>query len=501
MQDQVVKALDALRHKNYAAARDFIADFARENPLELQHYLIKGLSEIALEDWRTARETFTEAAGYLPHQPQLWSNLGLVQENLGQLREAAASYEHSLDLKADQADIYGNLSNVRRRQGRLLEAEKLAHRAYELGAPRVPALNVLGLALGKQGKFDAASKIFNEALRLEPGNRDVTANLANLAVDQLKFDVAWLLFAAARQAGDSAIIRRDEGMARLLAGDYARGWPLYEARLELPTALRVLPSCPRYRGEPLAGKKLLLLAEQGLGDTLQFSRYGRLLTDAGAELIWMVPKPLSRLLADNLTGQVVPEGEAVQADYYLPMMSLPLATQRLNISEAPALYVWRVPQEPVLPPAKDAKRRIGLVWAGSPTHERDHERSIPIELFAPLIKDVDAEYVAPFVGDALDDIGDLPIKRIDQHIKDFADTAAILRQLDCLITVDTAVAHLAGMLGVKTYLLLPHCPDWRWGTVGEATLWYPSMTLLRQPSYGDWDSVMANLVSHLNKAD
>jgi len=498
-QDLVVQALSALRQKNFTAARDCVAAYANDNPLEFQHYLIKGLAEIALGDWQAARDTFEEAVQNFPHQPQLWLNLGIAAENLDLADEAIESYEHSLDLKAEQADACGNLSNLYRKQGRFSEAEDMAHRAYELGAPKAQALNVLGLALAKQGKFEAAGKILSEARQLDSNDPAILANLANLAVDQLKLDAAWPLFAAARIANDSAVIRRDEGMARLLAGDAARGWPLYEARLELPKALRLRPQCPRWNGEPLQGKRLLLVAEQGFGDTIQFCRYGRVLAEMGATLLWTVPGPLRALLADNLPGLVMTEGELLpDVDYWLPLMSLPLTTGKLAYADAPAAPYLRAPSTPMLPaPKKDAKK-IGLVWTASPTNDRDHEKSMHIEDLAPLWKLPNTQFYAPFVNPRLAQITKEPVIRLDHLIGDFADTAALLMQLDCLVSVCTAAAHLAGALGVKTYVLLPHCPDWRWGVSGETTPWYLSVTLLRQPKFGDWESVISNLIQRLS---
>jgi len=503
MQDYVVKALDALRQKNFVAARDNIAAYANENSLEFQHYLIKGLAEIALEDWAAARDTFYEATGRFPHQPQLWLNLGMAQENLGALDDAAASYEQSLDMTPGQGDVCGNLSNIYRKQGRFDEAEDMAHRAYECGAQKSQALNVLALVLGKQGKFEAAEKIFKEALQLEPDNGSVIANLANMEVDRLNLAAAWPLFAAARAVSDQPVIRRDQGMAHLLAGDYAEGWMLYEARLSLANSLRIRTTVPRWRGEPITAKKIMLMAEQGQGDVIQFCRYGRLLAEQGAELIWVVPKSLQRLLAANLPGQVLMEGETLPfVDYYLPLMSLPLATRRTSFADAPQAPYLRACEEPSLPAFTKTKAsglpRIGLVWRGSVTHERDHERSITLEQLAPVLQKIKAQFYAPFIGEDLTEMDGKPVIRLDNLITDFADTAALLSQLDCLVSVDTAAVHLAGALGVKSFLLLPHCPDWRWGIASETTAWYPSLTLLRQPKYGDWDSVIANLLQKLS---
>lgn len=494
-EDFVAKALSSLRQKDFAAALEAIDAYAQDNIFEFQHYMIKGLAQLSLMEHEQAARTFGEAVRFFPHQPLLWFNLGIAQENLSLIDDAALSFEHSLELQSDQASAYGNLSNIYRRQGRFDEAEKMAHRAFELGAPKAQALNSLALALSKQGKFDAALTTLQQALGHDANNAEIYANLANLKVDQLKFDEAFSFFQRARTIHDSATLRRDEGMARLLAGDFARGWPLYEARLELPRALYITPPCPRYNGEPVPGKKIMLVAEQGFGDSIMFCRYGKYLAEQGAELIWLIPQALQSLLQNNMPGTIVVRENNIDAipvaDYYLPLLSLPLATGKLLPNDAPVAPYLKVAATAELPKAKEGKRKIGLVWAGSRTHERDHERSLLLDQFAPLFALKDVQLYALFKGDGLEEItDDTPVISLAGLLKDFASTAALLQQLDCLVTVDTAAAHLAGALGVKTILLVSFCPDWRWGTSGDTTPWYKNMTILRQPRYGDWDSVI-----------
>ncbi|HUY69040.1 MAG TPA: hypothetical protein VMV79_07030, partial [Alphaproteobacteria bacterium] len=381
------------------------------------------------------------------------------------------------------------------------EAEEMARRAIAFGAPKAQALNSLGLALGRQAKFAEAEKTLREAMALAPGDAQIAANLANLYVDQLRFEETWPLFVEARAKNDAPAIRHHEGMARLLAGDYQTGWELCEARLQPPVNLRVQPACPRWRGETLIGKKLLLVAEQGQGDTIQFCRYGGLLAKSGAQLAWVMQKSLQCLLAANLPGIVLADDEPLpEADFYLPLLSLPLALGLYAPQNAPPVPYLRAPVKLALPAGDGESRKIGLVWSGSKTHERDAERSIPLARFAPLWEKTGAKpavFYAPFIGEDLEQSANYPVVPLDDFIGDFADTASLLMQLDCLVTVDTAAAHLAGALGVKTYLLLPYCPDWRWGTKGEATAWYASVTLLRQPQPGDWDGVMARLTDRL----
>lgn len=481
-------AIDALKRKDYAAARDAIA---RENiaVYGVNHFLIKGLAELSLKDWDAALATFTAATARFPDYELFWLNRGIAEENLKETDAAIVSQERCLGLNPAQAEACGNLSNLYRVRLRFAKAEEMARRALALGADKGDALNCLGLALCKQGKFDAAREAYITAHQTAPDSAIILANHANLEAEVFNFEASWPLFAAARALDDKPVFRHDEGLVRLLSGDFEYGFRLFEARLEMPGALRLHPDCPRWNGESLQGKKLLILAEQGFGDVIQFCRYQKFLTEG--DLVWAVPENLVRLLAPFLRGTVQDEKSPLpECDYYVPMLSLARLHPR---PFAEGENYLTAPTIPALPTgAHDLK--IGLIWAGSRTHLRDNERSISLKLFAPLLETVAADFYAPFIGDALDEIGSMPITRLDALIFDFADTAALLRQMDCLITVDTAVAHLAGALGVKTFLLLPHCPDWRWGITGKTTPLYPSLTLLRQPTTGDWPSVIGELL-------
>jgi tetratricopeptide (TPR) repeat protein len=484
-------ALEALKLGQYSTASRIMDALVQKVNFDLIHYLAKGLAELGLKDWAKAVTTFDMAVHQFPKHGPFYFNLGIAYENLGRLGDAATAYEASIAL-VPTGEAYGNLSNTYRQLGRYSEAEICAQQACGFETTKAQAFNSLGLALGKQGKFPEAKIAFGEALKLLPNNAAIHANRANLAIDSLDFTSAWLDFSAARTLKDDAIIKRDEGMARLLAGNYAQGWGLFEARFDVANALRMHPPCPRYQGEDLSGKKLMLIAEQGFGDTIMFCRYGKFFVERGAKLVWVVQKSLQRLLAPSLPGHVLAEGDMLPiADYYLPLMSAPFV---LNASQPVSEILLNVTKRPLLPNATSGRRKIGLVWSGSKTHERDHERSIDMKLFTLLIEAIDADFYAPSLET---DMQRLPITRLDHLITDFADTAGLLKQLDCLITVDTATAHLAGTLGIKTYLLLPYCPDWRWGVSGMTTSWYSSITLVRQSRYGDWPSVLKQLIGML----
>ncbi len=485
------KAIDALKRKDFAAAQGLLS---REGwaSYTFQHYLARGLAEEALGEWAAALETFLKATEKFPEQALLWMNRGIAEENLKLYDAAIESHERCLSLAPMQAEACGNLSNLYRRKNRPAEAEAMARKALSLGAAKGDSLNSLGLALAKQGKFDEARRAFEEAYEAAPDHADILFNQANLEVEVFDSEKAFRLFAAARAIDDKPVYRRDEGLARLLAGDYAQGFALFDARLAAVDALRLLPACPRWQGENLKGKKLLIIAEQGFGDVIHFCRYQAFIPEG--DLVWAVPKSLVRLLAPSLRGEVLDEkGPLPACAYYAPIMSLALL-HPMPI-EMSAAYL-AAPAAPRLPRGAH-QRKIGLVWAGSHTHLRDAERSVPLKILEPLLKSVEADFYAPFIGDALNEIGDMPIARLDGMIGDFADTAALIKQMDCLVTVDTAAAHVAGALGVKTFLMLPLCPDWRWGTAGETTPLYPSVSLIRQERFGDWEGAVKEIGKRL----
>jgi tetratricopeptide (TPR) repeat protein len=491
------QALSALQNQEFAPARDAIIAYGKSYPLASDHYMIRGYAEMGLNDWKSAAATFREATRRYAGNDLLWSNLGLAQQNLKENAQATISFERSLKINPNNGVASGNLANLYRQQRRYAEAESLAQRACVHHPDKGWALNVLGLILADQYKYDAARPIFEQAIAAKPNDPHMYYNLANTCVFQRNFDKAWSVFAEGQKFSDLPRLRLGEGLARILKGDYEKGWPLYEVRLEYPNGgLHAQPPCPRYNGEDVKGKKILLIAEQGFGDVIQFCRFGQWFVDRGAEPIWVVQDALLRLFRLNLPGTICPkEPTFPEADYYLSMMSIPFATNQILPDQWGGAPYLKAPEEgPALPEVAGEGPKIGLVWAGSPSHEKDHQRSIPLNVCAPLWKQKKLRLYAPVVGDGLSQLKDQPITRLDPYIKDFADTAFLLRQLDGLITVDTSVAHLAAALGVKTWMMISYAPDWRWGLEGETTPWYHSMKIIRQQNPGDWSSVINRLL-------
>jgi tetratricopeptide (TPR) repeat protein len=303
-------------------------------------------------------------------------------------------------------------------------------------------------------------------------------------------------------APDDSKAKYNQSLCRLLAGDFEAGWRQYEARWEIEQFLPFKRDFtqPQWLGEPcVKGRTILLHAEQGIGDTIQFCRYAPLVARLGARVFLEVPKPLVALLSqlDGLE-QVFATGESPAAfDYHCPLMSLPRAF-RTNVDSIPAsmpylfadgarVAVW---QQRL---GEQKKRRIGLVWSGNPGHRNDRNRSVPLSLFAKLLEN-DCEFVS--LQKVLRDSDKMQlgavanVRHFGELLTDFSDTAALLACMDMVITADTAVAHLAGAMEKPVWILVPFNPDWRWMINRGDTPWYPSARLFRQRKAGDWQNVL-----------
>jgi hypothetical protein len=342
---------------------------------------------------------------------------------------------------------------------------------------------------------------------LAPGNAPLHANRA-AALRKLDrpHDALTSARAALRIKPDFAHARFVEAVALLTLGDFKAGWRAYESRWQvgwLKSQARDF-GAPLWLGnESLRGKTILLHAEQGLGDTLQFVRYVPLLAARGARVILEVQKPLVRLMA-SLAGAaaVVARQEPLPAyDYHSPLMSLPFACgTALDSIPAGVPYIVPAAADVAAWDARLAQRRrprIGLVWSGERSHDNDLNRSMPLATLAPLFDLPDVAFVSLQHEVREEDVGFLlgrpDIMRIGPLFKDFADTAAAIANLDAVVAVDTAAAHLAGALHKPLFLLLPYAADFRWLRERADSPWYPSAKLFRQHRFGDWTGAVDEL--------
>ena len=438
-----------------------------------------GLGEIAKEsrEYAQARTHFDQALSSDSSCVEAFQGLAETCQAEEKFEEAISAYRMVLTLQPGLADVWNLLGTVYHAQERLDEAESCYRRALALLPDRVTVLNNLGVVLNAQGRINDAIAVYRHLL----------------AVDDTYAEGHWNL-----------------SVALLAAGKYLQGWQEYEWRFlkSNPVATRDFPQ-PRWDGSALQGRTILLHAEQGFGDTFQFVRYVHLLAQKGGRVILECQVPALKRLLHSLEGvaEIVVAGEPLPPfDCHLPLMSLPLlfgTTLETIPAHIPYLAaepadvdVWRQRLGPV------NAFRVGLVWFAKQSQVLNRKRSCRLELFAPLLAVPGVELFSLQIGlgaEQLTECGaDFSIKDLTGHITDFADTAGFIANLDLVITIDTAVAHLAGALGARTWVILPHVAEWRWLSQREDSPWYPTMRLFRQPRAGDWPALMASVAEALD---
>jgi tetratricopeptide (TPR) repeat protein len=440
-----------------------------------------------------------------PEYAEAQNNLGNALQTQGKLEAAAACYERALAIQPEFAEAQNNLGAVFQAQGKLEEAAACYERSLAIKPDFAEAQNNLGFALHAQGKLDEAVACYERALAIKPDYADAQNNLgiSLQAHGNLDEAVACYERALAIQP-DYADAHWNRSLAQLLLGDFAAGWRNYEWRSHRKNAPRSFPQ-PLWRGEPLHGRRILLHAEQGLGDSLQFLRYVPMVQAAGGTVVLNVPDKLRRIAA-QLPGvaELVSSGDALpHLDCHCPLMSLPLAfgtTLETIPARVPYLSVPKDALEAAAAIAWPATGlRVGLVWAGSPTHPDDHFRSMPFSLLEQLFDVESVHFFSLQMGPAAAQPAAVQAEFTDLApvTGDMADTAAQISHLDLVITVDTSVAHMAGALAKPTWVLLSSAADWRWLRQREDSPWYPTMRLFRQPKLGDWHSVVKRVRTQL----
>ena len=429
---------------------------------------------------------------------------------LGRFDEALASYERLAALAPGSPEVLNNRGNTLLALRRPADALASYDAALALTPGEPLAHNNRGNALLDLNRAQEALASFDRALALKADYADALVNRGNALQALLRNDEALASFERALLLDpDLADAHWNKGLLHLLLGDFERGWPGYEWRLRRAATPARDFKRPQWRGEDIRGKTILLHAEQGFGDSIQFLRYVPMVAQRGAKIILELPDALVLLVAalDGVTAIVNRDQPRSHFDLHCPLMNLPLAFGTTLATIPPPGDVLRVPAERLdiwrahLP--RNATPRVGIVWSGKPTHGNDHHRSIALAQLAPLLQTPGLEFVSlqreVRAADAAT-LAKFPIPRLEEHLTDFADTAAAIAQLDLVIAVDTAVAHLAGTLSKPVWILLPQVPDWRWLMDRDDSPWYPTARLFRQPKTGDWASVIARLQQELRAA-
>ena len=430
------------------------------------------------------------------------NNIGLAQLAAGRATEAAGYFRSLIAENGQAAYAHNNLGNALRDLKDLPAAIESYRRAVALQADYSEAHSNLGIALKETGDLAGALVALQRAVEAEPGNAAAQANFGSALFES--GDLARAIGAMEKAlvlSPQDAMLHWNLALAYLLAGRMAEGWAEYEWRWRKPdfTTPKQNFEQPLWDGGDLRGRKILLHAEQGFGDTIQFIRYAALVQQRGGQVFVVCQPELKRLLQSAAGIDVLAaSGETVPMfDVHLPLLSLPhvLGTTLENLP-AGAPYL-SPPSELAIDLPTSPNFKIGIAWSGSSGNRHDHKRSIELAVFSALFDLEGCDFVSLQVGPQHGDIAEqgLTTKLFDlaDRLNDFADTAAVIAQLDLVITVDTAVAHLAGALGRPVWVLLPFSPDWRWLQDRSDSPWYPTMRLFRQPSPGKWPEVIVQV--------
>jgi tetratricopeptide (TPR) repeat protein len=510
-------------------------------PNYAQAHINCGVALRALGRLDDALSCYDRALAIKPDAAEAHANRGNALLDLKRLDEALACYDKALAIRPGNIDALYNRGNALLKSKRAAEALESYDRALALAPHHASALVNRGMALRDLGRpsealasidwalafgvsevaeayngrgmvlFDLhrpeeALTCFNSALAHRPDYTEAEINRGNMLVDLRRIDEAL--------ASCEAVLAREpenpdahwnRGLIRLASGDFARGWPDYEwrAKKQEDNDVRRFAGVRWNGAESVAGKTILLHAEQGFGDTIQYVRYVALLAESGANVVIEAPDSLKPLIA-HLPGvsSVVNRSEPKPPfDLHCPLLSLPLAfntTLQTIPADVPYLHApaERVERWRGRLPAKKALR-IGVVWSGNPAHRNDRNRSIPLDRMVAALSDPRLAVVG-LQRDLRDDdrrvLSERPhVVPLGPEFADFADTAAVVSLLDLVISVDTSVAHLAGAMGKPVWILLPFSGDWRWMFEGEKSPWYPTARLFRQSVLGDWDSALARV--------
>ncbi len=456
-----------------------------------------------------AVRAFQQALQLEPGNPVTHNNLGLTYQKLRRLPEALSCFQAALGLQSHYVEAHNNLGLILHELNRPVEAVTHLNQALALKPDFVLAATNLVSVLNKLNRHNEAEACLRRALTYHPHKPGLLRRLALILRKQERYAEAEDYYQQAIQNGAPAKTAETFfglGTLYLLQGRYQPGWEYYEKRLIAFTYSQ--PPLPSWQGEDISDRRLLLFFEQGFGDTLHFIRYATLFTGLAAIVGVVVQTPLQRLLAHSLDCPVYAEGQVPLEEYDIAC-SLHSLPYRFGTEEASIPSVIPYLKPPATLVTKWRKRlaalkpdhpRIGIVWAGNPRHDNDHNRSIPFSVFRTLPeRHPQVHWISLQVGKRAADLtgSGLAILNVSAELNDFTETAGLISQLDLVITVDSAVAHLAGALGKPVWILLPLDPDWRWQLARQDSPWYPSARLFRQCQTGDWQAVLEQVMTAL----
>jgi tetratricopeptide (TPR) repeat protein len=487
------------------AGVELIASAIKQNPNSwgAHNNLGNGLRELGRLD--AALGSFERAIALRPDFAEAQNNRGMVLQHLRRFDDALAGFERAIALRPDYAEAHNNRGVVLQELHRTTDARGSFDAAIASRPDYAAAHYNRGTVLQELRRFDEALASLDRAIALQPDHAEAYNNRGLVLQELRRSDDAIASFARTiALKPDHAAAHVNQSVSLLQLGRFAQGWPLYEWRkkTEQPFGDRSFAQ-PLWLGkDDISNRTVFVHWEQGLGDTVQFARFAKLLKARGASVVMSVQQPLYRLLAQMSPDvQVINQDEVPGAfDYHCPLMSLPLALGT-TLETIPAGKPYLSADESLrntwnarLPPK--TKPRVGIVWRGGAKHKNDLQRSINLPTFVSLLSD-NVRWISlqqelkegePAALAQLDHVD-----RCGEQLQDFADTAALIDVLDLVIAVDTSVAHLAGAMGKQVWILLPYNADWRWLLDRSDSPWHPTARLFRQDSTRSWNNVMADV--------
>ena len=503
VQTLIARGLTAQQSGNWSAALHHFRQAAHLNPRHAPVYLLIGNALGRIDKWPEAVENYQNALKLLPQFADAYNNLGIALLEVNREADAIAAFTRAVEINPLHANGCFNLGRLAARFNEVENAFTLFEKTIAIQPQHAYAYLELGALQERCGLLHQAAASYTRSMELDP-SRTVRENLA--AILPLIGDPRGIpqLEQLVREQPGNAEAHWNLGMGLLFSRHYEQGWREFEWRTEIPRFFKRHHGFhqPRWRGQSLHGQTILLYGEQGHGDTLQFLRYVPLVVERGGRVVLQV-LPLLKSLLQAFPGVaecIAPGDPKPDSSTYAPLMSLP---HLLRAEAIPPPVSPLVPLRPKTATPAPKSLKVGLAWAGQPSQKRDHLRSIPLAQFEPLLHVDGVQFTSLQMGPSrfgvedskqafnfVEDCADAP---------DFAGLAAVISKLDLVITIDTAVAHLAGTMGKPLWILLPNAVDWRWGFDGTSTDWYPTATLFRQTKPQDWTEVMADVALQLQK--
>jgi len=413
-----------------------------------------------------------------PRDGGAWSTLGVLLRRTGQLHAAVACHRRGLEFAPNHAGVWSNLGNVLTELGRYQEACDAHEQAFRLSPGQSSTLFNYAISLRKAGRFAQAVEVLGMALALEPNNPDIQ----------------W-----------------ERSLSLLQDGDYAQGFAAYESRLRIASYRNRIPPGTPWDGGPLNGRTILISTEQGFGDALLMCRYLPLVKARGGRVLFECHLELQRVLSglEGVDGFVQAGGPLPPYDVHASVMALPgLLGTTIDTVPPPARLTMqdqdRAKAAQLLGPADKGVFRVGIVWSGRVTFADNKRRAANLDRFLSFVGVPGVQFYSLQKGQPEEQLtqsgAHLLVKPLGPHLNDFAETAAVVEQLDLVLMTDSSVAHLAGSLGAPVWNLVQYVPYWIYGFYGESTPWYPSMRLFRQGQDEDWDPVFAAARTALDQA-